>query len=111
MNKLDDGISSLDTCTNVDIDDFSRNFCAELSNNLSILNLNIRGVKTNFLLLKSFLSQLRVPIKVIILTETHMHDGIESLYHLNGYKRYSVNRKAFGGGVAAYVHFSLNVLV
>ena len=109
MNKLDDGISSLDTCTNVDIDDFSRNFCAELSDNLSILNLNIRGVKTNFLLLKSFLSQLRVPIKVIILTETHMHDGIESLYHLNGYKRYSVNRTAFGGGIAAYVHFSLNV--
>ena len=109
MNVFDDGTSNWDTCSNLGIDDFSRNLYSQLSGNMSVLNLNIRGVKTNFLLLKSFLSQLRVPIKVIILTETHMHDGIESLYQLNGYKRFSVNRTAFGGGFAAYVHFSLDV--
>ena len=107
MELLTGDISRIDSCTNFDVNDLPLEFTTRLSNNLSILNLNIRGVKSNFPLLKTFLSQVGVPIKIIVLTESHLDEGVESLFNLSGYRRFTMNRSSFGGGIAAYVHFSL----
>ena len=42
-----------------------------------------------------------------MLTESHLDEGVESLFNLSGYRRFTMNRSSFGGGIAAYVHFSL----
>ena len=83
----------------------------EIPDKFSILNLNIRGLRTNFNLLKSFLYELRIPIKVIVLTESHLQDEFENLFNLNGYRRITVNRSSLGGGLAVFLHASLQYKV
>ena len=85
MDTRDPDTLSLDSCCNVDIMELSTCFLAELQNNFSVLNVNIRGLKSNFGVLKSFLTQIRVPLKTIVLTETHLTDELSCLYDLNGY--------------------------
>ena len=91
---------------NVNLSDFQTKF-RNISNSLTVLNINIRSLNTNFTLLTVFLSQLRATIKVIIITESHADDDTVKLYNLNGYKKIFVNRTKFGGGLLVFLHHSL----
>ena len=108
MNDDDIDISSLDSCYKHDVDNLPDSFFNDLSQNLSVLNLNIRSLKSNFGLLKAFLSLVRVPVKVIIITETYLDDDIVNLYDLNGYRKAFINRPSLGGGLMAYIHHTLD---
>ena len=111
MNASDEGVGRLDTCTNFDLASLPTVFQRQLPDKFSILNLNIRGLRTNLRLLKSFLCELRAPIKVIVLTESHLRDEFENLFNINGYRRITVNRSSSGGGIAVFLHFSIQYKV
>ena len=111
MDTRDPDTLSLDSCMNNEVNELPTSFLGELENNLSVLNINIRGLKSNFGVMKSFLARVRVPPRLIIVTETHLDDESACLYDLNGYQRAQVNRSCLGGGVLTYVHNSLDFTV
>ena len=104
-------ISSVDTCLLQNHPPIPTGHLQEFTDNLTVLNLNIRSLHSNFDLLTSFLAQVGVIVKVIIITESFLDDDSSHLYNLNGYKKAYINRPSNGGGIIAYVHNSLEFSV
>ena len=85
---------------------------------LSILNLNIRGVATNFDNLITWLNSLTLSFDAIILTECHIQSSaignktLENMYPIVGYKKYFTSSTIKFGGVMIYVkeHFEAIVI-
>ena len=96
-----------DTCSELDIGNLPCNFQGLIKDNLTFLNVNIRSLKANFHHLCAFLTQLKCPIKVIVVTESYLDDSIANLYNIPSYTKIAVNRPTFGGGIAAYIHNSI----
>ena len=103
----EDEIIKLNRSFNIDLLQFNNIQLSHFDNSLTILNVNLRSLNSNFTLFKAFLSQLRASIKVIIITETHTDDESAKLYNLNGYKKAFISRNKFGGGLMSFIHHSL----
>ena len=106
------GLQNMNNCFNIKLYDFVDIIeVKESSKYLSILNVNIRCLNTNFQLLLAFLKTVKIPISVIILTETHADATSIQLYNLNDYRKTFINRDSYGGGLVAYLHNSLEFSV
>ena len=104
----DPGLIKINNCVNIAIDDFKRNEFSQFRDNLSVINVNLRGLNSNFSLLLTFISELKTTIKVIAITESHLDEDSVGLFKINGYRKTFINRSKFAGGVIAYIHHSLN---
>ena len=98
----------LDSHSEVDINCLPDKFYAATSNNLTVMNINIRSIKSNFVQLCSFLSLLKYPIKVIVVTESFLDNVTANLYNIPCYKKAMIHRPTLGGGIIAYIHQSLS---
>ena len=107
MNWSNNDLKNLDECMNSEPDELHMNFISRLSHDLTVLNVNLRGLKSNFGLLKTFLSRIHTTIKVIVVTESRLDNKNAHLYNLSGYKQCLINRPTLGGGLIAFVHSSL----
>ena len=108
MNVIRDDLASLDSYYDVIFDDLPCNFDNLMFDSVSIMNLNIRSLKSNFSLLTTFLWQIKNQPKVIVMTEPYLDDKATNLYNLCGYKKAAVNRPTMGGDLVIYVHNSLD---
>ena len=79
---MDDYVTELGQRTEIDMTEFDYNI---LINKFSILNINIRSIKSNFVYLKSFLHSLKRKVSFIVLTETWLSDEIVDQFKLGGY--------------------------
>ena len=79
---MDDYVTELGQRTEIDMTEFDYNI---LINKFSILNINIRSIKSNFVYLKSFLHSLKRKVSFIVLTETWLSDEIVDQFKLDGY--------------------------
>ena len=84
-----------------------------LKNSFSVLHINIRSMNKNFEKLREYLSHAKGNFSVIILTETWCNDDEtdkNSLWQLPNYTAIHQIRNSGqkGGGIALYVHNSLN---
>ena len=73
-----------------------------------MLNVNLRGVRSNFGTLTSFLHQLNTNIDVLVVTEARLDKQSESLYNISGYNKLHLHRNDKGGGILAYIKSSLH---
>ena len=92
----EDGLIKLNKSFNIDITAVDSFQLTRFSNSLSVLNVNLRGLNTNFALFTAFLSQLKMCIKVIIITETHTDNDTVKLFNLNGYRKAAICRTKWG---------------
>ena len=88
-------------------------FSSNLSENFSIIHLNIRSLQKNIDKLKDFLNDIKGKFSVIVLSETWIDDDkadLNSLFHIPNYsfihEKRKTNRK--GGGLGIYVHKTLD---
>ena len=91
----------LDTCSELNIGDLPNDFQGFIQDNLTVLNVNIRSLRANFFQLCAFLTQLRCPVKVIVVTESFLDDATSNLYNIPSYKKIYINRPSLGGGLVA----------
>ena len=103
---MDDYVTELGQRTEIDMTEFDYNI---LINKFSILNINIRSIKSNFVYLKSFLQSLKRKVSFIVLTETWLSDEIVDQFKLEGYRHFSQCRNLHGGGVSVFVLNTLKV--
>ena len=96
---------SCGTCKFIDLKDFP--YKNKTTTKLSIININIRGLNSNLLALKSFLSQLNYRIDIIVITESHLDHNSAQLIQLDGYKRIYLNRNSYGGGLFVLVNSNI----
>ena len=68
----------------------------------SILNVNIRSMRSNFLGLMKLLGNLSTRPMVIVVTETWLKDTNVNLYNIPGYNKICANRPTTGGGIILY---------
>ena len=74
------------------------------SNNLSILNFNIRLIPKNIKYFRdNIIHSISTKTNIIGLTEIRLDSHLASLYEFPGYHMYSNCRNVHGGGVALYV--------
>ena len=97
----------LSSCVLTDTYKISSNLDQNLLDSLTILYINIRSMNSNFVSLRAFIYQIKVVVKIIIITETHTDETTVGLYNLHGYKKAYMNRDSFGGGLIAFIHNSL----
>ena len=88
-------------------------FSSNLSENFSIIHLNIRSLHKNIDKLKDFLNDIKGKFSVIVLSETWIDDDkadLNSLFHIPNYSFIHEKRKTNhkGGGLGIYVHKTLD---
>ena len=71
------------------------------------MNVNLRGVRSNFGTLTGFLHQLNTNIDVVVITEARLDKQYESLYCLAGFNKVHLHRNSNGGGILIFVKSSL----
>ena len=91
-------------------------FSSNLSENFSIIHLNIRSLHKNIDKLKDFLNDIKGKFSVIVLSETWIDDDkadLNSLFHIPNYSFIHEKRKTNhkGGGLGIYVHKTLNYTI
>ena len=70
---------------------------------ISILNVNLRSLPGNFCKLQAFLSMTKLKFTIIVITESHLDDQIDSLFVLPGYRSLFLHRNRSG---VALLHFA-----
>ena len=96
MDELVSDLIPIHTCNSSKLNDFALdNKCTQ---KLSIININIRGLKVNYPLLTSFLQQLNFCPTLIVITETHLCDDDDKLFPINGYKNNLFQSQLSGWG-------------
>jgi hypothetical protein len=80
-----------------------------LSNNFSIIHLNIRSIVNKFESLKQLINSLTTPFQLIGLTETWLNDTNKDLFKLKNYDFVNMNRSTkIGGVVGIYIANQMN---
>ena len=83
---------------------------------LSILNVNIRGIANNYDNLITWLSSLNIIFDAIILTECHIKETVldkksfDKMYPINGYKKFFTLSSIKFGGVVIYTKNTFDVI-
>ena len=95
------------------VDKFNSSSRSLLKNSFSVLHINIRSMNKNFEKLREYLSHVKGHFSIIALTETRCSDNKadeNSLWQLPNYRTIHQIRNSGqkGGGIALYVHNSLN---
>ena len=109
-NFLNERTNSLE-CTYYTHEEFA-SFSSNLSENVSIIHLDIRSLHKNIDKLKDFLNNIKGKFSVIFLSEKWIDDDkadLNSLFHIQNYSfihEKKTNRK--GGGLGIYVHKTLD---
>lgn len=75
---------------------------------LSLVHLNIRSLRKNFVTLMSLMKKTINKLQILILTETNISDAETQYYNISGYNASFINRKDKGGGIAMYINDKLN---
>ena len=88
-------------------------FSSNLSENFSIMHLNIRSLQKNIDKVKDFLNDIKGKFSVTVLSETWIDDDkadLNSLFHIPNYSFIHEKRKTNhkGGGLGIYVHKTLD---
>ena len=88
-------------------------FSSNLSENFSIIHLNIRSLHKNIDKLKDFLNDIKGKFSVIVLSETWIYDDkadLNSLFYIPNYSFIHEKRKTNhkGGGLEIYIHKTLD---
>ena len=85
-------------------------FNPSLKDVFSILSINIRSIRKNFNLLLLLLQSIKHKYSIITLCETWLFEGEEEMYHIPGYKMYSISRAHTNrsGGLIIYASDNLN---
>ena len=89
------------------IDELSFPYRNSKNQKFFVLNINIRGLNSNFNLLKAFLFQLKYRIDIIVITESHLDDSMVNLFNLTGYKKLFLNRGTHGGGLMVFINSNM----
>ena len=82
-----------------------------IADKISILNINIRSLRSNFGLLQAFLDGIKYKVSIIVVTETWLDQDLENIFSLNGYKVAYNHRSREGGGIAVFYLSSMSVTV
>lgn len=80
----------------------------EISCQLSLIHMNIRSLRKNFVTLLSHINQIQNKISLLILTETNITDNENDLYKIHGFNALFLNRDGRGGGIAVYIKDDIN---
>ena len=99
----------LPECSYADVENFSL-----LNHNayFSLLMLNIRSCRKNFLNFSCYFQECISKFSCIILTETWLTKDFENIFTINGFKHYDLFRSQYGGGIRVYVKdvYSVTIL-
>jgi hypothetical protein len=80
-----------------------------LSNNFSIIHLNVRSIVNKFESFKQLINSLTTPFQLIGLTETWLNDTNKDLFKLKNYDFVNMNRSTkIGGGGGIYIANQMN---
>ena len=81
-------------------------------NKFSVLSLNIRSCRKNFISLVTFLNAFILRFSLIVLVETWLSKNSDESFHLDGYSQYNLYRDNYGGGIKIFYdnNFSIDVL-
>lgn len=71
--------------------------------NMSVIHLNIRSLRKNFLPFLTNISKIINKIQLIVLTETNICDDENQYYFIDGFNAIFRNRESRGGGIAVYI--------
>lgn len=71
--------------------------------NMSVIHLNIRSLRKNFLPFLINISKIINKIQLIVLTETNICDDENQYYFIDGFNAIFRNRESRGGGIAVYI--------
>ena len=83
-----------------------------LSRNLkSVLFINIRSIRANFHYLTNLLESLNQCFSFIILNETWLGPGEETMFQIDGYTSFSLPRNRHGGGLIIFCQINLQAHV
>lgn len=74
----------------------------------SLIHMNIRSLRKNFIPFLTHIKNITNKIHLIILTETNITDEENNLYCISGYNATFLNREGRGGGIAVYINENLN---
>ena len=96
-----------------DIEFINRGHCTEVAcgvfnldrsfeKKFSVMNINIRSLKSNFSGLLKFLNSISAPPTVIVVTESWLSDDTVKFYDIPGYRKEFMNRASIGGGILMY---------
>lgn len=84
---------------------------SNMKNKISFIHINARNLKANFSKIENLLNEINIKFDIIAISETWLEqdDSQESLLKLEGYTLNHITRvDRKGGGVAIYVHNSLD---
>lgn len=68
----------------------------------SLIHMNIRSPRKNFITFLTQINNILNKIHLIILTETNITDDENQFYSIHGYNAIFINRESRGGGIAIY---------
>ena len=103
-NPICDSIN--DNCDYITLDD--ANEIKQSSHDLSVLQLNIRGLLNKQHTLKEIIISLQSPPDILLLCETWLKSNVENKVDIPGYKCYHKHRpNKIGGGVSVLVNSKL----
>ena len=94
-------------CLNIDIESFDDSIV--LSNEFSVLTINVRGLRGRFPELLSYLSELKKEFTFIILTEVWLDENLNIGFQIPNYNSVCCLRNNRGGGIVAYYKDSLHI--
>ena len=100
-NSQDLGFNIIDNCDYLETDQMSTKGCNK--DNLNIIQINCRGIKSKLDDLADLLSEINEP-DIVLLSETWLKDGEERFVDIKNYKYEGVARKhKKGGGVGILI--------
>ena len=99
-------------CMNVSPSQLHKELPSKNSDQLSILNLNIRSFTKKFSLLLSMLKSCKNQFTLIVIAETWLKDEHNGLFNIPGYDHININRKGSltGGGIRIYISRSIKLI-
>ena len=104
--------NNIDNFQYFSVDKFNEKF-KNNSEQLSVLNINIRGLQRNFDNLLMYLNSITCKFDIIILTEAHLQKNatltldLHNNFSMEGYKMFYIESSIKFGGVAMYVKSEL----
>ena len=92
-----------DTCDYYTVDEF--NSKVKCIDNLSLIHLNVRSLKTNFISMQRYLDVIQFEFDIIAVSESWLNDHDDlTQFCLEGYEIVNMNRiNKRGGGVLLYI--------
>ncbi|XP_075151889.1 uncharacterized protein LOC142225923 [Haematobia irritans] len=85
------------------VDSFDEIEMNKLNQNITILHMNIRSLRKNFLTFLTHIKNILNNIQIIVLSETNIQDDEKNMYNIAGFNSTFINRDGRGGGIAVFI--------